>query len=209
MKECWSLPTITFFAIEYSPPAYPFICNLKNLHYVEEDKPKVLKLIRDTIRGNAQARACIVRYNTNPDAFDQTINSLYIEPLLVGRAASDGGGTRLTWNIYATPPSQNAKRNNEWRRVVSSLIFVTTFHGAGQANKALGPCSGCRSLDHPCGLCPFPLMDGWIEPPPQNSPAPAATRGRGQKRGNLRIPGRARGRARDSMWEGPSKLNYI
>jgi hypothetical protein len=45
MKECWSLPTFTFFAIAYSPPTYSFICNLKNLHYVEDDKPKVLKLI--------------------------------------------------------------------------------------------------------------------------------------------------------------------
>jgi hypothetical protein len=195
--------------IAYSPPAYPFICNLKNLHYAEENKPKVLKLIRDTVRDNTQARACIARYNTNPEAFEQIIDSLQIEPLLVGLPGSDGGGTRLTWNVYATPPSQNAKRNNEWRRVVASLTFVTTFHGAGQANKTLGPCSGCRSLDHPRGLCPFPLMDGWIEPPPQNSPLPPTTRGRGQKCGNNRNVRRGRGRARDLMWEGPSNLNYI
>jgi hypothetical protein len=165
VKECWSLPSLTFFAIAYSPPAYPFICNLKNLHYVEEDKPKVLKLIQDMVRDNTQARACIACYNTNPEAFEQIIDSLQIEPLLVSLPASDGGRTRLTWNVYATPPSQNAKRNNEWRRVVSSLTFVMTFHGASQANKTLRPCSGCRSLDHPRGLCPFPLMDGWIEPP--------------------------------------------
>jgi hypothetical protein len=82
------------------------ICNLKNLHYAEEDKLKVLKLIHDTTRDNTQARTCIARYNANPEAFDQIITSICIEPLLIGLPVSDGGGTRLTWNIYANPPSQ-------------------------------------------------------------------------------------------------------
>jgi hypothetical protein len=205
-KQCWSLPSITFFAIPFSPPAYPFICNIDHLLYNESDAAKVLQLVMDTIRSNGAARACITHYNTNPNAFELTLNSLRIEPLRIGLLTLEGGGTRLTWNLYATPPSQNAKRNAEWRRTVTALTFVTALHGAGTASRSLRPCSGCRSLDHPRGLCPFPLSDDWIDPPAINAPGPDATRGWGQKRGSAWNAGRGRGRS--ATRDGPQSLNY-
>jgi hypothetical protein len=205
-KQCWSLPSITFFAIPFSPPAYPFICNIDHLLYDESESAEVLKLVINTITNSGAARACISRYNGNPNAFDLILKSMRIEPLRIGLPTLEGGGTRLTWNLYATPPSQNAKRNGEWRRTVASLTFVTALHGAGTANRPLGPCSGCRSLDHPRGLCPFPLTDNWSDPPTLSAPGPNTSRGRGQKRGNARNAGCGGGRGANR--EGLPSLNY-
>jgi hypothetical protein len=205
-KQCWSLPSITFFVIPYNSPAYPFICNIENLSFMEHENDLVLKLIKETIWSSDRARTSVTRYNPNLNAFDQILDSMYIKPLSIGIPLLTGGGSKLTWNLYATPPSQNPTRNNKWRHAISSLTFIMTFKGASSANKTMGHCSGCRSMDHPRGLCPFPLLDDWFDPPPTNTARPPIQRGRGPNRGNGWKPGC--GRARNAMSEGPFSLNY-
>jgi hypothetical protein len=79
--------------------------------------------------------------------------------------AITGGGTKLVWNLYITPPSTIPIRNREWQGIISSLTFLTALSGAGVARKSGMACSRCKSINHLTSLCPFPKQEGWIISP--------------------------------------------
>jgi hypothetical protein len=161
-RQFWPTPTITFFAIPYSPPPFEYVCTIENLTFKEEAATKVAQVIRATLQQSDQARTSVTRDNPTQNAFDAMLNSLTVKPLHVSRANNLGGGTKLLWNVYAPPPSTAAAKNREWRRIMASLRFLTALNGVGVTSSQPINCSGCKSIDHPRGLCPFPQMNDWI-----------------------------------------------
>jgi hypothetical protein len=159
-----------------------------------------------TNQNHDPAEASIMFDNLDPSAFQQVIDTISIRPLRVGVPNSTGGGYKIIWNIYATPPSNSPQRHQEWRRSVSTLKFVTALNGAGTAEPPTS-CYGCKSIDHTTGLCPFPSTPRWVPPPLrtvnetptsltqalETSQKTRSGRGRGNARGCSRGRGHARG----------------
>jgi hypothetical protein len=129
-------------------------------------------------------------------AFADTIGSITVKPL---NLSVTGGGTKLLWNVYTTPPSKVMSKNQEWRRIVRSLPFLTPLNGVGVVLSQPMSCVGCKSIDHPRGLCPFPQISDWatkIPPPNLNPPTTVVfetPRGCGAR--GLRRRGETRGRS--------------
>jgi hypothetical protein len=204
-QQYWATPTITFFAIPYAPPPSPYVCTIENLTYVEPNGAEALRTIKDTIRDSVQAEELITRGNPDPTAFHKAIHSIRVRSLQLGIPARAGGGTKLVWNVYIDPPFSEPSKQREWRAVVSSLKFLTALNGAGVAQPSTMHCLGCKSIDHPAGLCPVPAALGWnnshnatpediptsLTQALASTPKGTATRGRGTQRGR-----RGRGRSR-------------
>jgi hypothetical protein len=200
----WTTPSIIFFAIPYAPPAYDFICTIENFTFHEDKTHKALKVVMSSILTNQQARACVLRDNPNPNAFTDTIGTVKVKQICIAIPGNSGGGTKLLWNIYAAPPSQTAAKNNEWRRIVSTSTFFTPLNGVGVIHSQPFSCYGCKSIDHPRGLCPFPQTGDWASriPPdtasplvPLTNPTPRGCGTRGNRaRGEYRGRGHVRGR---------------
>jgi hypothetical protein len=209
-RQCWSTPAITFFAIPFTPPITPYACTIENLTFVETDAGEALQTIKETIHDSESARDQVALHDPEPNLFQQILDTTCVKPLRLGIPNRGGGGTKLVWNVYINPPSQDPHKQREWRRILSSLTFLTALNGAGVAHSSTMHCLGCKSIDHPAGLCPIPTILGWhatptIEPasiPTSLSQVLSATsttpntttRGRGVRgRGNARN-GRNRGR---------------
>jgi hypothetical protein len=202
-RQCISTPSVTFFAIPFAPATSTFICTIENLTYAESEIDQVWKLVVDNISKDERAKACIALENPHPEALRTIIDSIYLKPL---KLAMSGGGFKLVWNIYATPPSQTPNNNRAWRRIISSMTFITALNGAGAARKASMTCNGCKSIDHPTGLCPFPKAGEWYANPITNPETPisleqalaeSSQRERGTRgRAGKGQRGRARGRGK-------------
>src|SRR5436190_7028808 len=160
-KQCWSTPAITFFAIPYAPLTSTFLCTIENLTFLDTEQDQVTKLVRATIQQNSRARDHIA-FSSSPDALSAVLDSIDVQPL---KMAIAGGGTKLVWNVYGQPPSPIPSRNREWKRIIGTLTFITALNGAGAPRQIGFACSGCKSTDHPSGLCLFPKTKGWHAPP--------------------------------------------
>jgi hypothetical protein len=155
---CWSTPSATFFAIPFEPPVSDYICALENLTFPDSEQVKVVDLVCATIRASVRVRDYINEIVESPNSIESVLCTVRATPM---RMAVTGGSTKLMWNIYATPPSPIPSRHREWRRLVMTLTFRTALNGAGAPRKLEGRCNGCKSLDHPTGKCPFPLLSDW------------------------------------------------
>jgi hypothetical protein len=126
-KQCWSSPSITFFAIPFSPPAFSYVCTIENLTFDELEARDVLQLVKTTIQGSERVATHIAEDNPDPGALHATVQSTRIAPLRLGLPRKLGGGHKLVWNMYINPPSQTPTRQRDWRKTISSLTFLTAI----------------------------------------------------------------------------------
>jgi hypothetical protein len=102
------------------------------------------------------------------------------------------------WNVYCDcPPQMSFDMCLQWVKLIKNLTFPTEDHGVGTMHNVTDRgmdwqflCLGCKSADHPTGLCPFPSLPGWIGPTHasedqshhvnDDTPAPPPPRGWGQ-----------------------------
>jgi len=87
------------------------------------------------------------------------LDSIYARGMAVG---TPGGSYKTVWNIYIHPPCTSITTHYTWRRKLAETTYLTTFYGAGKAIIPAFSCTKCKSIDHPTGLCPFPLLPDWI-----------------------------------------------
>jgi hypothetical protein len=159
-QQYWLTPTITFFAIPFSPSISTFACTIENLTYDESEANNVRQLIKSTIRNCDEAVMHVNQDNTDPAALNAIINSTHVAPLKLGIPAKLGKGTKLVWNVYIDPPSKTPNRHRNWKKILKSLTFFTPLNGVGVAQTQLAGCTGCKSTDHPRGtVCaPSPML---------------------------------------------------
>lgn len=120
------------------------------------------------------------------------------------------GSTITVWNIYCSPPPIPHHIYQGWLNIVRALNPSDYDAGRGSfRSERQFLCAGCRSVNHPTGLCPFPLIEGWLGPAPNtdlpedavtNQPAqPTNNTNRGRNRSGRGRPTRGnanRGRPR-------------
>jgi hypothetical protein len=161
LQQHWSTPSITFFAIPFTPPVSRHLCSIENLIFQEVEADEVATLIRTTIHNNERARAFIHSSDPLPNALKRITDSIEVRAL---QMHEKGGEPKMIWNIYANSPTNSLTAHREWLQIAQSLRFVTALNGVGTPFQLQG-CVGCKSTDHPTGLCPFPKLPGWFAPP--------------------------------------------
>jgi hypothetical protein len=65
-KQCWSTPSISFFAIPFAPRPSPYICTIANLTFPESKASQVLNLIKNTVLASKKVEACISLDDPDP-----------------------------------------------------------------------------------------------------------------------------------------------
>jgi hypothetical protein len=50
------------------------------------------------------------------------------------------------------------------RRFLANCTYINDEHGQGTTSTTAHLCNLCHGRDHPKGLCPFPLIEGWLGP---------------------------------------------
>lgn len=145
---------------------------------------------------------------TNPDRDEASIfiRSITVVPLSVkGRH----GAPTTVWNAYANPPPLEHHDYLAFLKKLHTLRPADNFHGRGAfKGERQFECVGCRSTDHPSGLCPFPLIKGWLGPahtmelpedvsviaptPPSTNSGPHRHRGRENTTGRSNRGGRGK-----------------
>ncbi|KAF9520229.1 hypothetical protein BS47DRAFT_1336224 [Hydnum rufescens UP504] len=161
-NQCtWSCDAISFFAIPYKPDILTFVGTVMNLiGYDSSDSTEVTKLVQDKLCEPGPAHYLLMDLAPGNDPLVRsTIDSLEAHPLeLLGV----GGVPQCAWNIYATPPFSDLTYHYCWCKAFSNCTFPTAFNGTGTVHcLAHFSCLGCKSVDHPSGLCPYSSIQGW------------------------------------------------
>ncbi|KAJ7226213.1 hypothetical protein C8J57DRAFT_1252811 [Mycena rebaudengoi] len=128
---------------------------------------------------------------------DQVIAAFTASIHVVPIHLATSGGLQTEWRVFAIVTTHNTARYYGTRAAFTSIIFFTFSHGARV--RADMNCEHCFSIDHPTGVCPFPLTAGWMgNTHPAPAPAPpmitniganTTTNGRGGGRGRARAGG--------------------
>ncbi|KAJ7797044.1 hypothetical protein B0H14DRAFT_3549280 [Mycena olivaceomarginata] len=82
---------------------------------------------------------------------------------------SGRGGVRVAWHVFMMVTTHNITFYNSIRAAFAGIEFITTWNNTGHVRADMG-CRICLSIDHPTGLCPFPLVPGWMGPTPTLAP---------------------------------------
>ncbi|KJA26903.1 hypothetical protein HYPSUDRAFT_198682 [Hypholoma sublateritium FD-334 SS-4] len=162
---------------------------------------QVREILRNCLRMNNTALNFIRRWT--PDSLEDEANkmiaSITIEPIMI---RTREGPTKTVWNTYCVPPPLPHHLYQEWIGIIRDLRPSDYDAGRGHfRNEKPFQCMGCRSINHPTGLCPLPLITGWLGPAasselPEDATAldndPPVGSTRGHTRGNRGRGGVAR-----------------
>ncbi|KAJ6449269.1 hypothetical protein C8R45DRAFT_146720 [Mycena sanguinolenta] len=134
---------------------------------------------------------------TVQQVLDHVLSSVAVVPIELD---SGRGTVRVAWRVFMAVTTHRIASFNAIRSSFAQLLFITTWNNTGRVRADMA-CRICPSIDHPTGLCPFPLVPGWMGHTPTTLPPPATSteqpnnaRGGGGRGGNANA--RTRGRAR-------------
>ncbi|KAF9455622.1 hypothetical protein BDZ94DRAFT_1179628 [Collybia nuda] len=189
------------------PPEYLGTLENFSLGDTDNDKRTVAEAVKSALTTNPGISTFVNDHTsrTNPETFPLACNSIRIETLRIRTSKTTN---KIVWNVYCdNPPPLPFDKYIQWVKIIKNLNFPTEDFGAGRMRNTdhrgierQFHCAGCKSCDHPTGLCPLPDILGWLGPAhatedfslldnhPTN-PENIRGRGRGQTRG-----GRSRGR---------------
>lgn len=167
----WSTPDISFFVLPYHPHLPNYICSLENFCYPDsaESNKAIAELVKTKLRSIQAAEDYLVKYSSppNPEAAKNAINSISVESLEILLSKTQ---RKMIWNVYCTPPPMPIQHYLQWCSYIRDISFESLHHGTGVPkveDQLL--CVGCKSYDHPTGLCPFPRIVGWFGPPAKSA----------------------------------------
>ncbi|KAF7334075.1 hypothetical protein MVEN_02313100 [Mycena venus] len=95
------------------------------------------------------------------DMATEVLNSVTIYSL---RMARNKTTFYTVWNLYVNPPDMSLDLWMGWCAMVHNLGFEIHRFGRGRirTGDAQFKCTGCKSNDHPTGLCSIPAIPGWF-----------------------------------------------
>ncbi|KAJ7136379.1 hypothetical protein C8R43DRAFT_1020592 [Mycena crocata] len=164
----WSTPTITFLVFTFDMPIPRYIMTLQNFTCVDsiESNKFIARTIKEKLIGYKEATEFVVKHSSEADRkhAEAMIESIDVRSQEIAIA---GGQTDIIWNVYCSPPnSLGFFRFLEWCTAARSYTFDTARFGTGVPRMGREQlfCVGCKSYDHPTGLCPLPSVPGWFGP---------------------------------------------
>jgi hypothetical protein len=128
-----------------------------------------LKAIRDA------GDALVVNAGIDATAAEACLDTITVKPLDI---ALPGGRTDTVWNVYFTPPpTLSLSHYLKWTQAARGIKYETDNFGTGVARTGEDQftCGGCRSYDHPVGLCWAQRLIGWFGEQPKSLTSEDAT----------------------------------
>lgn len=159
---------VTCFFVPFEQPLPTYICTIENMTFQDSTRSNLLiaELVRKVLRDNAEVSSFINSHIIAPTATtaSRAIDSIRVSSLNIATSRS----SMLTvWNIYCdAPPPFSLEDYYLWSALIRSLRFPSDDYGTGvpRLQDKQFTCAGCKSLDHPTGLCPLPATPGWLGP---------------------------------------------
>ncbi|KAJ7180858.1 hypothetical protein C8R46DRAFT_1319225 [Mycena filopes] len=146
-------------------------CATKNMQFVQ-----LVQTHRDGVPRNYSIQ----------EIADELRDSITVQPIEITNTL----GTRIGWRVYSIVTTRIPAAYRLIRAAFRKTRLVTGFSYRGVVRADMS-CAVCRGIDHPTGLCPFPLVPGWMGPSEATiaaaaqaaRAAAAAARNRGTRRG--------------------------
>lgn len=165
-----STAELTVFILPFIQPVPTYLCTLEN--FTLPDSPESNTTVAGIVKRALSSHDVFTEYvrseDPNPDTLATVINSIYVTSL---RIATTTSRKQTLWNVYCSrPPSfLNIDKYFIWQCLIRTARFRSEDYGMGavRVGDKQFKCLGCKSLDHPTGLCPFPSLPGWMGPKPQ------------------------------------------
>ncbi|KAG1762673.1 hypothetical protein EV702DRAFT_935588, partial [Suillus placidus] len=166
LQVCSSADISCFFVpFEQPLPTYAF--TLENFSFPDSDSTnqEIAAIVKNTIRSNPDVMQFIHDNIPTPDAEAAlcTLNSIRVSSLILALSKSV---KETVWNVYFdSPPAFTLKQYFDWTNFMRTFFYISEDYGYSTARQdAQFECLGCKSFNHPTGLCPFPRIPGWFGP---------------------------------------------
>jgi hypothetical protein len=162
-----SSPEISCFFIPFEQPLPTYALTLENFSFPNSDATNkaIAEIVKDTIRSNPDILQYIHENIPFPDAEAalRTIESVRVSSLNLAHSKTM---KETVWNVYfESPPNFTLKQYFDWTNLLHTFFYISEDYGYGTAcQDDQFMCVGCKSFDHPTGLCPFPKILGWFGP---------------------------------------------
>ncbi|KAF8177949.1 hypothetical protein K438DRAFT_1284342 [Mycena galopus ATCC 62051] len=195
-----STSEITFFAFSPDPPISPFMGIVQGLTYPNTragGQDAAAAILQNVSENPRLTQLLLSHRDALPPVWtvDQVLRYVFGSLAVTAMELDAGGGaSRTVWRVFMAPTTENVKFHDAIRAAFTEISFATTWNNTGEVRADM-ECRVCPSIDHPSGLCPFPLVPGWMGvthttlPPLATTSQPTNARGGGRG-------GRARGRGR-------------
>jgi len=109
-------------------------------------------LARLGIGESTAERACLVT---------MTYDLTYIE------AQDSQGNDAPIWQLTGKPITSDVERHREYLGIIRGGRYLVGLHFL-EIKKRFVDCAGCKSDTHPAHMCPFPKVEDWMRPIPDN-----------------------------------------
>ncbi|KAG1849028.1 hypothetical protein F4604DRAFT_1687557 [Suillus subluteus] len=151
--KAWPLPTYAFTLENFSFPD----SNVTNR--------EIAKIVKDTIHSNPDVMQFIHDNIPLPDA-EVALHTIELVRVSSINLTLSKSIKKTVWNIYFnSPPAFTLKQYFDWTNFMCTFFYISEDYGYGTAHQdAQFVCMGCKSFNHPTGLCPFPKVPGWFGP---------------------------------------------
>lgn len=182
--QVWSTEIISFMVFPFSPPPSRYVGSFAGL--ILPPSPENVNIVetmfRNRINGNEEIRTHISNYHDNIPNYaspQHALNTLTSHLSMTAWNTPKGA----IWNLYIDSPTRIPGAFDQWKALFARLQVISLFEGSA-SHTSVPRCTRCFSHDHTSPNCPFPLLPGWLGPPPLPSLQPSTpTRGRGGPRG--------------------------
>ncbi|KAG2368974.1 hypothetical protein BDR07DRAFT_1371787 [Suillus spraguei] len=130
---------------------------LENFSFPDSEvtNQEITEIVKDTIHANPKY--------FNAEVAIHTIESVRVASLTLAHSKST---KETVWNVYfKSPPNFTLKQYFDWTSLLHSFFYISEDYSYGTAcHDVQFMCIGCKSFNHPTGLCPFPKILGWFSP---------------------------------------------
>ncbi|KAJ7791593.1 hypothetical protein B0H14DRAFT_2624836 [Mycena olivaceomarginata] len=155
---------IVFLAIPYDTPLPRYIMTLQNFSIFDEEGLKYIRrLVTTKLKSIKEATDFLVKNAPGiaADVAAASLDTIVVEALEI---ALPGGKKDVVWNVYFTPPhSMSIFHYMEWTQAARQLVYESDFGlGVARPGDLQFICGGCKSYDHPVGLCFLQRIPGWL-----------------------------------------------
>ncbi|KAL4062263.1 hypothetical protein J3A83DRAFT_4383155 [Scleroderma citrinum] len=159
---------VTCFFSPFNLPLQTYLCTLENfaLPCTAKANTIVTDLVKSTLLSDHKAVSFIEKRMKHPipGAVEKAIHSIYTQNFSITLSSTK---KKTLWNMYChCPPELSLSDFLTWVNKIHSTEFISEDYGRGTActGEKQFSCFGCKSLDHPAGLCPFTELPGWFGP---------------------------------------------
>ena len=173
-RRVWSSSAITFSISTFNPGCPEYLFSIKGLTTMASGE--VFKTVNEVWRNQDSLTFLQALCHNLPENLqEQAIVTLqyFVNSLQVRKLDTKLPGNAIApiFNIYAN--GSLISNDNTWSKIrayYASRTYAPQAQDPGVTIVAPFRCSICHAADHPRGLCPFPIIEGWNGPKRREDP---------------------------------------